>query len=74
MSLAASLPAGRCVSIALLHWAAQTPAGVRVTDVWASKEALEQFIQEQVLPAGESVGMPEPEVAIIELHAYMVGR
>ena len=42
--------------------------------MWASKEALEQFIQEQVLPAGESVGMPEPEVAIIELHAYMVGR
>jgi hypothetical protein len=59
---------------ALFHWAAQTDAGVKVVDVWASKEEMEQFIQGRVVPAGREAGLPDPEVQIIDVHAYMVGR
>lgn len=58
---------------ALFHWAAQTDSGVRVTDVWESKEDFERFAQEQILPASQQVGLPEPEINYVDVHAYMVG-
>jgi hypothetical protein len=59
---------------ALFHWAAQTDEGVRVTDVWVSHEEMERFVTEQVVPAGDEAGLPEPEITFTEIHAYMVGR
>jgi len=59
---------------ALFHWATQTDAGVKVTDVWASKEEMERFAEEQVAPAAREVGLPNPEIRFIDVHAYMVGR
>jgi hypothetical protein len=59
---------------ALFHWAAQTDAGVKVVDVWASKEELQRFVEEQVAPAGREAGLPDPELTFIDVHAYMVGR
>jgi len=58
---------------ALFHWAAQTESGVRVVDVWESKEDFERFAQEQILPVSRQVGLPEPEIAYYDVHAYMVG-
>ena len=58
----------------LFHWAAQTDAGVKVVDVWASKEQMQRFVEEQVAPAGRDAGLPEPELTFIDVHAYMVGR
>jgi hypothetical protein len=59
---------------ALFHWATNTDAGVKVTDVWASKEEMQQFVAEHVLPATRAVGLADPEVRLIEVHNYMVGR
>ena len=43
-----------------------------VTDVWESKEQFERFAQEQI-SRSEQVGLPEPEIRYIDVHAYMVG-
>lgn len=58
---------------ALFHWVTKTDSGVRVTDVWESKEDFERFAQEQILPVSEQVGLPEPEISYHDVHAYMVG-
>jgi hypothetical protein len=58
---------------ALFHWAAKTDSGVRVIDVWESKEDFERFSQEQILPVSKQVGLPEPEITYHDVHAYMVG-
>jgi hypothetical protein len=58
---------------ALFHWATQTESGVRVVDVWESKEDFERFAQEQILPVSQQVGLPEPEITYHDVHAYMVG-
>ena len=58
---------------ALFHWVTKTDSGVRVTDVWESKEQCERFVDEQVRPVSEQVGLPEPELRFIEVHNYMVG-
>jgi hypothetical protein len=58
---------------ALFHWVTKTDSGVRVTDVWESKEEFERFAQEQILPVSKQVGLPEPEIRYIEVHNYMVG-
>jgi len=59
---------------ALFHWAAQTDAGVKVVDVWASKEEMQQFVEQRVAPAGREAGLPEPELTFIDVHACMAGR
>ncbi len=58
---------------ALFHWAAVTSDGVRVVDVWESREQFEQFSQERIVPAVEQAGMPAPEIEFIEIHRYLVG-
>lgn len=58
---------------ALFHWAAQTDAGVKVVDVWASEAEMQRFVDERVVPAGTDAGLPDPELTITEIHAYMVG-
>jgi hypothetical protein len=58
---------------ALFHWATQTESGVRVVDVWESKEDFERFAQEQILPVSQQVGLPQPEITYYDVHAYMVG-
>ena len=58
---------------ALFHWVTKTESGVRVTDVWATKEEFERFLQDQVAPASAQAGLPEPDVRFIEVHNYMTG-
>ena len=58
---------------ALFHWVAKTDSGIRITDVWETKEQWERFAEEQVRPVSEQVGFPEPEIRYIDVHNYMVG-
>ena len=58
---------------AIFHWAAQTDDGLKVVDVWETKEQWERFAEEQVRPVSEQVGFPEPEIRYIDVHNYMVG-
>ena len=56
----------------LFHWVAQTDDGIRVVDVWDSKEAYEQFAQEQIGPYAAEAGVPgPPEVKYTDVHNYL---
>ncbi len=56
----------------LFHWAAKTEDGIRVVDVWESKEAYEKFAQEQIGPYAAAAGVPgPPEVRYTEVHNYL---
>lgn len=57
---------------ALFHWAAVTSDGVRVVDVWDSREQFERFSQEKIVPAVEQAGMPAPEIQFFDIHNYLV--
>jgi hypothetical protein len=58
---------------AMFHWVARTEDGLRVTDVWRSRDDWEAFLQEQVIPATQQLGFPEPEVTYVDVHNYMTG-
>ena len=56
---------------AISHWATKTDDGIRVVDVWESKEQYAQFAEEQIAPYAREVGFPgEPEVRFSEVHNY----
>ena len=44
----------------IVHIAAQGANGMRIIDVWESKEAFERFQTETIMPAMEGSGMEEP--------------
>jgi hypothetical protein len=57
----------------IVHTAGRRPdGGFRVFDVWESREAMERFEQERLVPAIEEVAQggapPRPEQFIYELH------
>ena len=55
----------------LFHWVAQTDTGIRVVDVWESRERFEQFITEEVIPLSREAGFPNPpRNSFHEVHAY----
>ena len=57
---------------ALFHWVAKTDDGMRVTDVWESKEAFEKFAQDEIGPITQDVGVPNPPVVqVFEVHNYL---
>jgi hypothetical protein len=57
---------------ALFHWAAVTDDGVRVVDVWDSREKFEQFAQDRIGPAATQAGLPAPEIEFVDIHNYLV--
>ena len=64
-------PGGQGPPGSLSHWVTKTPNGIRVTDVWQSKEQFEQFAEEKVGPLTASVGMTEPpQITFHEVHNY----
>jgi hypothetical protein len=60
---------------ALFHWVAKTDDGIRVVDVWETKEQFEKFAQEQIGPYSQQVGIPAPpETRFTEAHNYLERR
>ena len=56
----------------IFHWVTRTDDGIRVTDVWETREAFEKFAQEQIGPFAQEVGMPgAPETKFFEVHNYL---
>ena len=54
----------------LFHVAAFTPEGVRITDVWESAEAFNQFVERRLQPGVAKVGLKgEPKVEVLPAHA-----
>ncbi|MEY2566775.1 MAG: hypothetical protein QOE35_1304 [Actinomycetota bacterium] len=64
-------PKGPGPAGAISHFATATDAGLRVIDVWETKEQYEKFAQDQIGPISQEVGMPgPPEVQFFEVHNY----
>jgi hypothetical protein len=55
----------------LFHWVTKTEDGVRVTDVWTSKEVFEKFSKEQIEPFSKEAGSPVPTIKFFEVNSYL---
>ena len=65
-------PSGDTPPGAISHWVAETDDGIRVVDVWESKERYAQFAEEQIGPYAREAGFPgEPQVRFYEVHNYL---
>ena len=57
---------------ALFHWAAETDGGLRVVDVWESREAFDRFAEEQIGPHTATAGIEAPpSMTFREVHGYV---
>jgi hypothetical protein len=65
-------PNGATPPGALFHWVAPSDDGMRVVDVWESREAFDQFAQEKIGPYSAEVGITDPpETTFYEVHGYL---
>ena len=65
-------PGGPGAPGGLFHWVAKTDDGIRVVDVWESREQFEKFSADKIGPITAQVGIPaSPRVTFIELHNYL---
>jgi hypothetical protein len=56
----------------LFHWITETDSGIRVTDVWETREQFDKFAAEQIGPYSQEVGIPgPPAVSYYDVHNYM---
>ncbi|MGZ4168828.1 MAG: hypothetical protein ACXVRW_11250 [Solirubrobacteraceae bacterium] len=56
----------------LFHWVTKTDTGIRVTDVWETREQFDEFATDQIGPITRDVGIPQsPEVSFHEVHNYL---
>ena len=55
----------------LFHWATESGGGLRVTDVWKSKQEFETFAKDKIGPVSEQVGLPKPQVKFIEVASFL---
>jgi hypothetical protein len=63
------LQSGQAPPSGLFHWVAETDDGLHVVDVWETREAYEQFAQEQIGPYTQQVGIPAPpEITYYDVH------
>jgi hypothetical protein len=54
------------------HWVTGTDEGIRVTDVWQSREQFDRFAQEQIGPFTREVGITEqPRMSFFDVHNYL---
>jgi hypothetical protein len=57
----------------ICHWVTVTDDGIRVTDLWETREQFEKFAAEQIGPYTREVGITEPpSVSFHEAHNYLL--
>ena len=55
----------------LFHWVTTTDTGIRVVDVWQTRDQFDTWIAEQVVPNALEAGFPNPpQNTFHEVHAY----
>ena len=64
-------PGGTGAPDLLSHWVTKTADGIRVTDVWKSKEAFEEFARDKIGPITQEVGVSPPTINFFEVHNYL---
>lgn len=53
----------------VFHWAAATDDGLRVVDVWESREAFDKFAEEKIGPASAEAGIQgPPQISEYQVH------
>jgi hypothetical protein len=66
-------PGGRGAPGGLFHWVTETDDGIRVVDVWESKEQFERFAQEEIGPKTQQAGFPgPPEITFHDVHNHLI--
>lgn len=56
---------------AISHFATMTDFGLRVVDVWESREQFDKFAQEQIGPYSQEAGITsQPAMQFFEVHNY----
>jgi hypothetical protein len=50
------------------HWVAKNGDGIRVVDVWESREQFDAFAQDQIGPLTAEAGLSEPKMEFFEVH------
>ena len=69
------LPGGPAPSGVLFHCVTETDDGIRIIDVWESREALSAFQVETIGPLFRKIGVLDPPVtAFFEVHNCFVRR
>jgi hypothetical protein len=65
-------PGGPGAPEGIFHWVTKTDDGFKVTDVWRSREAFEQFAAEKIGPLSAEAGFEgPPEVSFYAVHSYL---
>jgi hypothetical protein len=65
-------PGGKGAPGGLFHWVTKTDGGLRITDVWDTRETFEKFAQEKIGPLSQEVGVTSPpDVTFFEVHNYL---
>ncbi len=65
-------PGGSTPPGAISHWVAGTDDGLRVVDVWETREAYDRFAEEQIGPATREAGFTEaPETTFYDVHNHL---
>lgn len=59
---------------AIYHWCAPVRDGLRVCDVWETREHFERFAQDKIGPISAKHGFAAPTVEIADVHEFIAGR
>jgi hypothetical protein len=64
-------PGGSTPPGAISHWAAKTDDGIRVVDVWETRDAFDRFAEDQIGPYTREVGFTEaPQMRFYDVHSH----
>ncbi len=55
----------------MFHWVTKTDNGLRIVDVWETKEQFERFAREKIGPLSAEAGLPQPKITFHEIHNYL---
>ncbi|HZO48826.1 MAG TPA: hypothetical protein VFB26_01660 [Gaiellaceae bacterium] len=68
-------PGGAVPRGAISHWVAKTDDGLRVVDVWETKEQFDRFAREKIGPLSKQAGIEhEPTIHVYDVHNYLTAR
>ena len=52
----------------------KTDSGLRVTDVWKTREAFDKFGAEKIGPMTAQVGLAPPKMEFFDVHNFLIGK
>jgi len=65
-------PKGPGAPSLIFHWVTKTATGIRVIDVWETREQFETFAAEKIGPITQEVGVPgPPKTQLFDVHNYL---